>query len=232
MLIETKGITKVYKMGKTEVHALRGVDLAIEEQEYVAIMGPSGSGKSTLMHILGCLDTPTSGTYLLGGMETQNLSEEDLAGIRNREVGFVFQTFNLLPRLRTSENVELPLIYSPVKPRERRKRALEILERVGLSERARHRPTELSGGERQRVAIARALIGNPRVIFADEPTGNLDTKTGKEIMALFASLHKEGRTLIIVTHDPEVSNYTDRILKIRDGRLENDNPLLTLDTTT
>ena len=222
MLIETKGITKVYKMGKTEVHALRGVDLAIEEQEYVAIMGPSGSGKSTLMHILGCLDTPTSGTYLLDGKETQNLSEEDLAEIRNREVGFVFQTFNLLPRLRTSENVELPLIYSPIKPRERRKRALEILERVGLLERARHRPTELSGGERQRVAIARALVGNPRVIFADEPTGNLDTKTGNEIMALFASLHKEGRTLIVVTHDPEVSDYTDRILKIRDGKLEND----------
>jgi len=220
MLIETKGITKVYIMGKTEVHALRGVDLAIEEQEYVAIMGPSGSGKSTLMHILGCLDTPTSGTYLLDGMETQNLSEEDLAEIRNREVGFVFQTFNLLPRLRTSENVELPLIYSPIKPRERHKRALEILERVGLLERARHRPTELSGGERQRVAIARALVGNPRVIFADEPTGNLDTKTGNEIMALFASLHKEGRTLIIVTHDPEVSNYTDRVLKIRDGKLE------------
>lgn len=220
MLIETKGITKVYKMGTTEVHALRGVDLTIEEQEYVAIMGPSGSGKSTLMHILGCLDTPTSGAYLLDGIETQSLSEEDLAEIRNRQVGFVFQTFNLLPRLRTSENVELPLIYSPIKPRERRKRALEILERVGLLERAKHRPTELSGGERQRVAIARALVGNPRVIFADEPTGNLDTKTGNEIMALFASLHKEGRTLIIVTHDPEVGNYTKRILKIRDGKLE------------
>ncbi len=220
MLIETKGITKVYKMGKTEVHALRGVDLTIEEQEYVAIMGPSGSGKSTLMHILGCLDTPTSGSYLLDGKETQNLSEEDLAEIRNREIGFVFQTFNLLPGLITSENVELPLIYSPIKPRERRKRALEILERVGLLERARHRPTELSGGERQRVAVARALVGNPRVIFADEPTGNLDTKTGNEIMALFASLHKEGRTLIVVTHDPEVSDYTDRILKIRDGKLE------------
>lgn len=220
MLIETKGITKVYKMGKTEVHALRGVDLTIEEQEYVAIMGPSGSGKSTLMHILGCLDTPTSGTYLLDGKETQNLSEEDLAEIRNREIGFVFQTFNLLPGLITSENVELPLIYSPIKPRERRKRALEILERVGLLERARHRPTELSGGERQRVAVARALVGNPRVIFADEPTGNLDTTTGNEIMALFASLHKEGRTLIVVTHDPEVSDYTDRILKIRDGKLE------------
>jgi putative ABC transport system ATP-binding protein len=220
MLIETKGITKVYKMGTTEVHALRGVDLTIEEQEYVAIMGPSGSGKSTLMHILGCLDTPTSGAYLLDGIETQSLSEEDLAEIRNRQVGFVFQTFNLLPRLRTSENVELPLIYSPIKPRERRKRALDILERVGLLERAKHRPTELSGGERQRVAIARALVGNPRVIFADEPTGNLDTKTGNEIMALFASLHKEGRTLIIVTHDPEVGNYTKRILKIRDGKLE------------
>ncbi len=220
MLIEAKGLTKVYKMGKTEVHALRGADLQVEEQEYVAIMGPSGSGKSTLMHILGCLDTPSSGTYFFGGREIENLAEDVLAQIRNREVGFVFQTFNLLPRLRTSENVELPLLYSGMKPRERRRRALEILEKVGLSGRANHRPTELSGGERQRVAIARALIGNPKVIFADEPTGNLDTKTGSEIMALFGSLHKEGRTMIIVTHDAEVSKYADRVLGIRDGRME------------
>ena len=220
MLLEAKGITKVYKMGKTEVHALRGVHLEVAEQEDIAIMGPSGSGKSTLMHILGCLDTPTSGTYSFGGRGVGMLSDDALAEIRNREVGFVFQTFNLLPRLKTSENVELPLLYSGIKPRERRRRALAILEKVGLSARAHHRPTELSGGERQRVAIARALVTNPKVIFADEPTGNLDTKTGADIMALFGNLHKEGRTVVIVTHDPDVSNYADRILKIRDGRME------------
>ncbi len=220
MLIKTKRITKVYKMGQTEVHALRGVDLEIEEREYAAIMGPSGSGKSTLMHILGCLDTPTSGVYSFGGREIQDMSESALADVRNREVGFVFQTFNLLPRMRAYENVELPLVYSGTGPRERRRRALDILERVGLADRARHRPTEMSGGERQRVAIARALVSDPSVLFADEPTGNLDTKTGGEIMSLFAELHREGRTVIIVTHDAEVSNYTDRILRIRDGRLE------------
>jgi putative ABC transport system ATP-binding protein len=221
MLIKTRGITKVYRMGKTEVHALRGVDLEIEEREYAAIMGPSGSGKSTLMHILGCLDTPSAGVYSFGEREIQNLSESVLAEIRNREVGFVFQTFNLLPRMRAYENVELPLVYSGVGPKERRKRALEILERVGLGDRARHRPTEMSGGERQRVAVARALVGDPRVLFADEPTGNLDSKTGREIMDLFADLHSEGRTVIVVTHDPEVGDYTDRIIKIRDGALEN-----------
>ena len=224
MLIEAKAVKKVYKMGKTEVHALRGVDLEVEEGEYVAIMGPSGSGKSTLMHILGCLDTPTSGAYLFGGRDVGNLSEEILAGIRNREVGFVFQTFNLLPRLKTSENVELPLLYSGVKPKDRRLRALEILEKVGLVERESHRPTELSGGERQRAAIARALVGNPRIVFADEPTGNLDTKTGSDIMSLFGSLHEEGRTMVVVTHDPEVSNYADRILGIRDGKMEGGQP--------
>jgi putative ABC transport system ATP-binding protein len=220
MLIETKGLSKIYKMGGTQVHALRSVDLQIEEREYAAIMGPSGSGKSTLMHILGCLDTPTEGTYSFGGRQIQNLSESDLAEIRNREVGFVFQTFNLLPRMRAYENVELPLVYSSTGPKERRRKALWILDRVGLSDRAHHRPTEMSGGERQRVAIARALVGDPRVLFADEPTGNLDSKTGREIMSLFADLHSEGRTVIVVTHDAEVSNYTKRILKIRDGSLE------------
>ncbi len=219
MLINTKGLTKVYKMGNIEVHALRGIDLQIEEGEYIAITGPSGSGKSTLMHILGCLDTPSSGTYLFRDREVQNLSEDELANIRNQEVGFVFQTFNLLPRLKAYENVELPLIYSNTKASVSEDRAFKVLEKVGLQERINHRPTELSGGECQRVAIARALITNPKVIFADEPTGNLDTKTGNEIMELFSSLHKEGRTLIVVTHDPEVSSYTNRIIKIRDGIL-------------
>jgi len=217
MLIDIKGITKVYEMGKVEVHALGGVDLEIEEGEYIAIMGPSGSGKSTLMHILGCLDTPTSGTYQLRDREVQDLPEDELANIRNREVGFVFQIFNLLPRLKAYENIELPLLYAGGKAAKIRDRALKVLDRVGLGDRVNHRPTELSGGERQRVAIARALVNNPRIILADEPTGNLDTKTGSEIMELFGSLHKEGRTLIVVTHDPEVSDYADRIVRIRDG---------------
>ncbi|MCK4330555.1 ABC transporter ATP-binding protein [candidate division WOR-3 bacterium] len=217
MLIETKQIKKVYKMGNIDVNALRGVNLNIEEGEFIAIMGPSGSGKSTLMHILGCLDTPTSGTYLFRGREVQDLSEDELANTRNREVGFVFQTFNLLPRMKAFENVELPLMYSGGRAAAIRKRALDVLERVGLEDRVNHRPTELSGGERQRVAIARALVNNPKLVLADEPTGNLDSKTGHEIMELFRSLHKEGRTLIAVTHDPEISEYADRIVKIRDG---------------
>ena len=217
MLIETKQIKKVYKMGNIDVNALRGVNLNIEEGEFIAIMGPSGSGKSTLMHILGCLDTPTSGTYLFRGREVQDLSEDELANTRNREVGFVFQTFNLLPRMKAFENVELPLMYSGGRAAAIRKGALDVLERVGLEDRVNHRPTELSGGERQRVAIARALVNNPKLVLADEPTGNLDSKTGHEIMELFRSLHKEGRTLIAVTHDPEISEYADRIVKIRDG---------------
>ncbi len=217
MLIEIKQIKKVYKMGNIDVNALRGVNLNVEEGEFIAIMGSSGSGKSTLMHILGCLDTPTSGTYLFRGREVQDLSEDELANTRNREVGFVFQTFNLLPRMKAFENVELPLMYSGGRAAAIRKRALDVLERVGLEDRVNHRPTELSGGERQRVAIARALVNNPKLVLADEPTGNLDSKTGHEIMELFRSLHKEGRTLIAVTHDPEISEYADRIVRIRDG---------------
>ncbi len=221
MLIDVKDITKIYKMGEVEVHALRGINLEIKEGEYIAITGPSGSGKSTLMHILGCLDTPTSGTYLFRAKKVHDLSEDELANIRNREVGFVFQTFNLLPRLKAYENVELPLLYAGGRATKIRDRALKVLHRVGLGDRVNHRPTELSGGERQRVAVARALVNNPRIVLADEPTGNLDTKTGGEIMELFGSLHKEGRTLIVVTHDPEVSDYADHIVRIRDGALTN-----------
>ncbi len=217
MLIDARKITRTYKMGNLKVHALRDINLKIEEGEFIAIMGPSGSGKSTLMHVLGCLDTPTSGSYFFRDREVQNLSEDELANIRNREVGFVFQTFNLLPRLKAYENVELPLLYAGEKSAVVRKKAIKALERVGLEHRVNHRPTELSGGERQRVATARALVNNPKLILADEPTGNLDTKTGKEILELFSSLHKDGRTLIVVTHDQEVSGYANRIVRIRDG---------------
>ncbi len=220
MLIDAKRVGKTYKIGEVEVHALRDVSIQIEEGEYIAIMGPSGSGKSTLMHILGCLDVPSSGEYFFGGNGVHNLSEDRLAEIRSHQVGFVFQFFNLLPRLTAYENVELPLLYAGGKADSIHKRALKALERVGLKKRINHRPTELSGGECQRVAIARAIVGNPKVILADEPTGNLDTNTGNEIMGLFEDLHKEGRTLIVVTHDPEVSEYADRVVKIRDGLIE------------
>ncbi len=219
-LIETRDLVKIYKLDKVEVPALRGISLTIEEGEYVSIMGPSGSGKSTLMHILGCLDRPTSGQYFLDGQDISSLDEDKLAEIRREKIGFVFQNFNLLPRITNIENGELPMTYAGVPSKERRKRAMELLEKVGLSHRAFHRPTEISGGEAQRVAIARALANNPKIILADEPTGNLDTKTGDEIMNLFEELNREGRTVIIVTHDPEVSSRTKRIIRIRDGLLE------------
>ncbi len=218
-LIETVDLVKVYTLDAVEVPALRGVSIKIEEGEYVSIMGPSGSGKSTLMHILGCLDTPTSGKYFLEGVDISKLNEDELAEIRKRKIGFVFQSFNLLPRITNVENVELPMTYAGIPSRQRRQRALELLERVGLKHRAFHRPTEISGGEAQRVAIARALANDPKIVLADEPTGNLDTRTGEEIMSLFEELNREGRTIIIVTHDPEISERTNRIIKIRDGKI-------------
>jgi putative ABC transport system ATP-binding protein len=219
-LIEVKDLKKIYRMGTVEVHALRGVTLEVEEGEYLAIMGPSGSGKSTLMHIIGCLDTPTEGIYLLEGMKVHELSEPELAEVRKSKIGFVFQNFNLLPRLTAIENVSLPMVYRGVPAKERRRRAMELLELVGLGERANHRPTELSGGEAQRVAIARALSNNPRILLADEPTGNLDTKTGEEILSIFEELNRMGRTVIVVTHDPEVARRAKRIVRLRDGIVE------------
>ncbi len=219
VLIQAQNLVKVYQMGRVEVPALRGVNLEIQRGEYVAIMGPSGSGKSTLMHILGCLDRPTRGSYRLEGHEIAHLDEDQRAEIRKRKVGFVFQQFNLLPRLTAVENVEVPLVYLGVPPRERRRRALALLERVGLAQRAQHRPTEISGGEAQRVAIARALANDPALILADEPTGNLDTRTGQEILSLFRELHQEGRTIVVVTHDPEVAQEAERIVYLRDGQV-------------
>jgi putative ABC transport system ATP-binding protein len=221
-LIEIRDVSKVYEMGEEKIHALRDVSVSIEENEYLAIMGPSGSGKSTLMNVLGCLDRPTSGSYSLRGREVATLSEDELARVRNREIGFVFQTFNLLPRSAALENVELPLVYAGVATAERRRRAARALEEVGLADRARHRPSELSGGQRQRVAIARALVNSPAILLADEPTGNLDSKTGEEILALFESLHGRGQTLVVVTHEEDVARRTRRILRLRDGRIESD----------
>jgi putative ABC transport system ATP-binding protein len=221
-LIEIRDVSKVYEMGEEKIHALRDVSVSIEENEYLAIMGPSGSGKSTLMNVVGCLDRPTSGSYALRGREVATLSEDELARVRNREIGFVFQTFNLLPRSAALENVELPLVYAGVAAAERRRRAARALEEVGLADRARHRPNELSGGQRQRVAIARALVNSPAILLADEPTGNLDSKTGEEILALFESLHARGQTLVVVTHEEDVARRTHRILRLRDGRIESD----------
>ncbi len=220
MLIETKNLWKTYIMGVQELHALKGVDLQIEKGEYVAIMGPSGSGKSTLMNLIGCLDTPTQGDYFLNGESVSTMNDNELAKIRNKEIGFVFQTFNLLPRANSLHNVELPLIYSGIDTGTRREMAAKALREVDLLDWAGHKPNELSGGQRQRVAIARALVNEPSLILADEPTGNLDTKTGLEIMKLFRRLNDRGNTMIMVTHDPEIAEFADRIIYIRDGEIE------------
>ena len=221
-LIETRDLWKTYVMGAEEIHALRGVSIEIERGEYVAIMGPSGSGKSTLMNLIGCLDTPTNGSYLLNGKQVGDMNDNELARIRNEEIGFVFQTFNLLPRASALHNVELPLVYAAVPAKDRQVRAKAALEKVELSERMSHRPNELSGGQRQRVAIARALVNNPSILLADEPTGNLDSKTGNEIMALFDRLHGTGNTIILVTHEADIAAYARRAIHLRDGQVERD----------
>jgi putative ABC transport system ATP-binding protein len=223
-LVALDHVVKTYRMGDVEVHALRGVSLTIERGEFTAVMGASGSGKSTLMNILGCLDRPTSGRYLLEGREVSRLSADDLAGIRNRTIGFVFQNFNLLSRTSALENVELPLLYAGLPAGERHARATESLARVGLAERAHHHPNQMSGGQQQRVAIARALVNRPRVILADEPTGNLDSRTSIEVMALFQELGRSGITVLLVTHEPDIAQYASRILTMRDGRVLSDAP--------
>jgi len=223
-LIRIRDLHKTYVMGTTEVHALDGVSLDIAKGEYVAVMGPSGSGKSTLMNIIGCLDTPTSGSYQLRGTEIREREDDELARIRNQEIGFIFQTFNLLPRADALHNVELPLIYSGTAAKERKDRARELLQQVGLGDRMHHRPNELSGGQRQRVAIARALVNRPSIVLADEPTGNLDSKTGVEIMALLAEIHGRGNTVILVTHEEDIAAHARRVLRLRDGLIESDRP--------
>src|SRR5687767_7718432 len=221
-LIETDDLWKTYVMGSEEIHALRGVSIQIERGEYVAIMGPSGSGKSTLMNLIGCLDTPSKGTYLLNGKQVSQMNDNELARIRNEEIGFVFQTFNLMPRASALQNVELPLIYAGVKSKDRQIRAKAALDKVELTSRMTHRPNELSGGQRQRVAIARALVNNPSILLADEPTGNLDSKTGAEIMALFKRLHEAGNTIILVTHEADIAAFAHRTIHVRDGQIEKD----------
>ena len=222
VVIRIEQITKEYLMGETTVRALKGVDLLVHRNEYVAIMGPSGSGKSTLMNMIGCLDTPTTGRYELNGSDVALMEDDQLAEIRNKEVGFVFQTFNLLPRSTSLQNVELPLVYAGVVSEERRRRAEEVLEAVGLGDRSYHKPNELSGGQRQRVAIARALVNNPSILLADEPTGNLDSGTGREIMAIFENLYNRGNTIIVVTHEEEVASHARRVIRLRDGFIESD----------
>ena len=221
-LIDTQDLWKTYVMGSEEIHALRGVTIGIERGEYVAIMGPSGSGKSTLMNLIGCLDTPSKGRYLLNGKQVSQMNDNELARIRNEEIGFVFQTFNLLPRASALQNVELPLVYGGVQGKERSQRAKAALDKVELSSRMSHRPNELSGGQRQRVAIARALVNNPSILLADEPTGNLDSKTGNEIMALFARLHQSGNTIVLVTHEADIAAFAHRTIHLRDGKVEKD----------
>ena len=221
-LIEMRDLVKIYKVGSEQVHALRGLNLAIGSNEYLAIMGPSGSGKSTLMNLIGCLDTPTSGDYYLAGENVARLSDGRLAEIRNQRIGFVFQTFNLLPRATALHNVELPLIYAGMKASVRHRKAKEALAVVGLDDRMHHRPNELSGGQRQRVAIARALVTNPSIILADEPTGNLDTKTGAEIMKIFDQIYDAGNTIVLVTHEEDIARHTGRIVRLRDGQIESD----------
>jgi putative ABC transport system ATP-binding protein len=221
-LIETADLWKTYEMGSEQVHALSGVSIQIERGEYVAIMGPSGSGKSTLMNLIGCLDTPTKGSYLLNGKQVSQMNDDELARIRNEEIGFVFQTFNLLPRATALHNVELPLIYAGVSGKLRADRATQALQKVELADRMSHRPNQLSGGQRQRVAIARALVNNPSILLADEPTGNLDTKTGVEIMSLFARLHEGGNTIILVTHEADIAAHAHRVIYLRDGQVEKD----------
>ncbi len=224
-LIALRDITRVYYMGEHEVHALAGISLNVFENEYVAIMGASGSGKSTLMNIVGCLDSPTGGAYYLNGQRVSEMTDNELANVRNREIGFVFQTFNLLARADCLHNVELPLVYSGIRRKERRQMAEDALGRVGLADRVSHKPNELSGGQRQRVAVARALVNKPSIILADEPTGNLDTKTGKEIMHLFEQLYRQGNTLLVVTHEHEVAQHARRIIRLVDGYVDSDVPV-------
>ena len=222
VIIKLEGITREYVMGSEQVRALRGIDLEIRRNEYVAIMGPSGSGKSTMMNMLGCLDTPSGGRYWLNGHEVSQMKDDDLAHVRNKEIGFVFQTFNLLPRASALANVELPLVYSGASGRDRRRRAEQALQRVGLGDRMHHKPNELSGGQRQRVAIARALVNNPSILLADEPTGNLDSSTSEEIMRVFGSLQSQGQTVVLVTHEPDIAAHAHRVIVLRDGRVDSD----------
>jgi putative ABC transport system ATP-binding protein len=221
-LIDIKGVQKVYKLGTELVYALRYIDLNVDKGEYIALMGPSGSGKSTLMNIIGCLDTASSGTYILNGTNVSQMTEQHLAEIRNKEIGFVFQTFNLMPRMSAIENVALPLIYAGVSKKERLLKAEEVLIKVGLKDRMFHKPNELSGGQRQRVAIARSLVNNPSILLADEPTGNLDSKTSVEIMTLFEEIHQNGNTVVLVTHEEDIAAYAKRIVRLRDGKVELD----------
>lgn len=223
-VIRISGIKKIYRLGMQQVNALDGVDITIHENEYVAIMGPSGSGKSTMMNILGCLDTPTEGRYILNGIDVSKMSDDRLAEVRNNEIGFIFQSFNLLPKYNSIENVALPLVYAGVAKEQRLAKARAALESVGLGERMEHRPAELSGGQRQRVAVARALINNPSIILADEPTGNLDTKTSIDIMNLFEQIYNNGNTVILVTHEEDIARYARRIIRLRDGKIESDLP--------